>query len=573
MVAIVFGFREAARTRTMKWNDLITEMKGTPDPTEQDSTALAKRTKAVALGSRLRALARYFVKAYFVVALLAFARDCSPILPVWFLPIVFLAYALIATFGSMYDVVKARLHKQDLFNEHGKLSYFNRRWRIWFGGFFVLYLISAVIFVLQAPSWDGAELLLMWAAPIIFYFVFLIMQRLCKKQYDVKYYKAKAIKWSIIAAALVLTILYVIVSLQPPTELHIDLHQIIQNRYLPYANSPAPFLAELDKLSTYAGCLTEYGISLISGSSYAMSVVVNLVLSFSVFVGVVSQLGTCFLTGDEVASEFRLLPANEEDRGPVQGNYIVTIVVLWVVLSGVFVVLNNLAGEIRSVDEYTAVDRWVDSTSEWVILAAEQNIEVIQENMALVEEAHSFNNVFNAKRDGFINEQQPKLIDAINQYYDACAGNVEDYVAWYNSFLATAGRFVPVFGKNMVKDEFDKKIIEPVSKEDVDFQYGIYLQGLEDLFDEYWSAEAISVLSPQAVKPSAENVAEEAGIPAEPRLWADWSSEEGKRDVQEVLLGKGSENDDVKERIVAYIEKRREKTITLIENMPGSFFL
>lgn len=551
----------------MRWRDFVSEATVESASSSKDCTALAKRDKEVAKNSRLRDLGWYCVKAFVLVAFLAFAKDCSPVLPAWILPIVFLAYALPATVGAMYDVVTNRLHKQGLYNERGKLSHRNRRWLIWCGGFFILCLTSALLFALQAPSWDGGEWLLVWASPLIFYVVFLVTQSICKKEYDAKYYKARAIRWSIIVSAMILTVLYVVISLQPPTELQIDLHQIIRDRYLPYANSPAPFLAELDKLSTYAGCLTEYGISLISNTSYAISIAVNLVLSFSVFAGVVSQLGACLLSRDEIDSEFRLLPANYGEREPVQKHYFVILAAIWIGLSGMFVYANHVAGEMRSTDQYTATDQWINDTSEWAILIAERDIEDVKEGTELVDDVRSFNGLFVAKRNSFINDQLPKTIDQVNGYYDACASNVDSYIDWYSSLPVAAGRLIPIIGENMVKDEFDKQIIDSVSKEGINSQYDTYLRGLEGLYDEYRNAEEISALSYQAAIPSAVEVAEKAGIPAEPRLWVAWDSEEGKKIVKKVLLGNGADAEDAKTRILSYIEGQREKTVGLVESI------
>lgn len=556
----------------MHWLDRETETVGDSESTDQGCVALVKRDKRIAKRAWLRDFGWYCVRAFVMVAVLAFARDCSPVLPAWALPFIFLIYAIPATIGSMYGVVTHRLHRQELYNEHGKLSHYNRRWFVWFGGFFTLYLVSALAFVLQAPSWSGEEWLFVWAAPIAFYLVFLAVRFFCKREYDTKYYKAKAIKWSIVIAALILTIFYVVASLQPPVEPHIDLHQILQERNLSYADSPAPFLAELDKLSTYAGCLTEYGVSLISKTSYVISIIVNLVLGFSIFVGVTSQLGACLLNWDEIGGEFRLLPANHSKREAVQSKYFVILVAIFIVFYGIFIMLNHIADEIRSTEEYTLVDQWIDDTSDWVILAAEQDIEVIKEDIELVSNAHSFNQQFVEERDSFIDEQRPKTIQQLNDYYDACIDRVDAYVDWCNGVPVSIGRIIPIFGENMMSDEFDRQIIDPVSTSDVDIQYGAYLHGLEDFYDDYMNAEETSILPSQIAMPKASDIIEKAGIPDGPRLWLSWDSEGGKKVIQEVLLGKGAQSDDLKERIVTYIEDQRQKTIAQVESMSVVLF-
>lgn len=103
--------------------------------------------------------------------------------------------------------------------------------------------------------------------------------------------------------------------------------------------------------------------------------------------------------------------------------------------------------------------------------------------------ALSLDDQFTDKIDDFVNDQLPKTIEQVNKYYDACANNVGAYLEWHNSPPATAARFVPFFGENVVKDEFDKQIVAPTSKDSVNSQYSNYLCGLEDLYNEYWNAQ------------------------------------------------------------------------------------
>ena len=309
----------------MRWHELASKTGAIAqhDPNESRMTDIVLRDKTVARQSRLKDFGYCILKAFAVVVFLSFLRDCGPILPAWLLPLAFLVYALIATFGSMYDVVTTKLHKQDLYNDTGKLSHYNRRWFVWFGGIFVVYLISAALYMLQSPSWDRNEWLLIWLSPFVFYLIFLIMQRIFKKEYAAKYYKARAIRWSGIISALILTALYTLVVSQPPTDIQINLQEIIQDRYLPFENSPAALFAELDKLTTYANCLTEYGLSKIVGASYAVALIVNMIIGLSVFLGVMGLFSACLLSPQEIMSEFKLLPVEDSVDETVQPRYIV----------------------------------------------------------------------------------------------------------------------------------------------------------------------------------------------------------------------------------------------------------
>ncbi len=541
--------------------------------TEEQCTDLAVRSKEVALKSRITDFLHFCVEGLVLLALLSFAKDCSPILPAWVLPVVFLIYALPATIGSMYNIVVNRLHKQDLYNETGKLSHYNRRWFVWFGGFFVAYLVSGMLFVLQAPSWDSKEWLLIWASVPIYYVVFLIVQFACKKEYSAKYYKARAIKWSIVVATAIVTLLYAFIAAQAPTDMQIDLHEVIQNRYLPYADSPAQFLSETEKLTTYADCLTQYGINKLEGVSYPVSFVIKLVLGFSVFAGIISQLGFCLLSRHEIGSVFRLLPADGgQSKEPVQPKYLVILLAIWIGLSGLFCGLNVAAEKIRATDEYTFVDQWIDNTSEWVILAAEQNIEVIKEDIEIVDSNRDFNERFAQRRDEYVNTQERALIDLVNTYYDDCEANVNSYVEWYEGPLIAAERIVPVIGENAMRDEFGKQVIAPVSPDALNQRYSEFLAGLKNLYEEYWSAEEIVGVAQQAPVTNAEEIISK--LPSTIALWPSWDSEEGKKLVQEVLLGKGEgSSDSVRERIMSYISAQRASAVSFAESLPSKFSL
>lgn len=522
----------------------------------------------------IRDFAYYLVKTLAVVAFLSFAKDCAPILPAWALPGIFLVYAVTATVGSMYDVVTTRLHRQNLYNENGKLSHYNRRWVVWFGGLFVAYLVLSVLFVLQAPSWDRGEWLLIWVAPLTFYGVFQLVQSAFRKEYSARYYKARAIRWSIVISALTLTTLYALVASQSPTDIQIDLDEIVQGRYMPFENSPAGLLAELDKLTTYSNCLTEYGVGKIVSTSYVIALIVNLVVGFSVYAGVVSLFGACLLSRQEIMSEFRLLPTDDSSEGIVQLRYVAVLIVLWIGLSGVFVWLNCTAEEIRASNEYTLVDQWINDTSRWITLVAEENIEDVKRDHEAGEAARDFEKKFEEEKSAFIDKERPATRDQVNAYYDDCLSNVDSYVSWYEGMLTGAVRIIPLFGENLMRDEFDKQVINPVSHSEVDRQYAVYFNGLNGLYDEYWGAEEIAGGHKQAYSSTAEDIVATHGLSSELRLWPSQDSEEGKKFVQEILLGKGPSDDyrGIKERIEGYVEQQRNRVLGLVDSLSGYFF-
>lgn len=520
----------------------------------------------------------YAIKALVLVSLLALIKECAPTLPPFVLSVLLLLYALPATIGSMYNIVINRLHKQDLYNENGRLSHYNRRWLVWFGGFFITYLVSALFFVLQSPSWDSQEWLLIWMGIVIYYVVFMIAQYFTKKEFAAKYYKARAIKWSILIAALIATVIYAIMATQSPTSFQldqIDLHGILNDRFLPFADSPSAFLAECEKLTSYADRLTSYGVNKLVGASYAISFLVKLILGFSVFIGIFSQFGTCLLQPYEIKSVFQLLPVNDgKPERHIELRYLGILLIIWMSFSGLFIWLNDVASKARETSEYTAVDAWIDDTANWIVLVAEKDIDTVKEDIKLAEESRAFNNQFAQKKDKFVEEQMPNVLDQVNTYYDRCVTNVDRFAEWYESFPANMSIHIPIFGENIVRGEFDKQIANLSENEALNESYSLFLNGLKDLYQEYRDTEERTKITQLAPPLDANGVIDKYNIPYELELWPSWESDEGKKCIQEVLLGKGN-NDETwgtKDRIVNYINKQRERNLTLIESLPNYFF-
>lgn len=536
------------------------------------------RQPDVAIRSRAVDFLAYCAKALVLVGVLALARDLSPSLSPYILPLVFLVFALPATIGLMYNIVINHLHKQDLYNENGRLSHYNRRWLVWFGGFFITYLVSALFFVLQSPSWDSQEWLLIWMGIVIFYVVFMIAQYFSKKEFAVKYYKARAIKWSIIIAALIATVIYAVMATQSPTSFQldqIDLHEIVNDRFLPFADSPSAFLAECEKLTSYADCLTSYGVNKLVGASYAISFLVKLILGFSVFIGIFSQFGTCLLQPYEIKSVFQLLPVNDgKPERHIELRYLGILLIIWMSFSGLFIWLNDTASKARETSEYTAVDTWIDDTANWIVLVAEKDIDVVKEDIELADESRAFNAQFAQKKDKFVEEQMPNVLDQVNTYYDRCVANVDRFVEWYESFPANVGIYVPMIGENIVRDEFDKQIANPSEDEALNESYSLFLDGLKDLYQECRDTEERTKNTQLASPSDANGVITKHNIPYELELWPSWESDEGKKCIQEVLLCKGNNDETwgLKDRIVNYINKQRERNLALIEGLPNCFF-
>ncbi len=512
----------------------------------------------------------YFPRAIILVALLWAAGRFAPSWPTAAFLLVFPAYAIPATIGAMYNVVTNRHHRQYKYNKDGRLSHYNRRWLCWLVSLFVLYLFSALMFVLESPSWDDVEWLLMLIAIPGYYLVFLAMQRLCKREYAPKFYKAAAIRWSLFITTGLLCLGYAITAFWAPASEPASLATLIQSRSQPFENSPCALLSELDKLSTYAGCLTEYGLGQIAGSSYAVAFITKLVISVSVFFGIVSQLSSCLLDNEEILGVFRLLPTSDDDpeARPIRKRYLLVLLAIFVTCSALFLWAECEIEKMRATSAYTMTSRLVDDSTDLIVLVSDHEIEEIKQAAEEAGTRQAFTEEFGQRKDAFIAEHEEPLRDLVNDYYDRCIDNVDSYLEWYDSIPGGFARLAAFIGGGMAADEFDGRVIKPVDRSDVDAAYADYLGGLKQLYDEYWSSEVISGDNPQVRMPTSDELL--SLVPQTPELWMTWSGDRQPEIVSKTLLN--ADRDNAREGILALIEEERATMLATIEGLPWILF-
>ena len=523
----------------------------------------------------VRSALLYLAWAVVLVSALTLIGSLAPHIPPFALPFVFLLYAIPATLGSMYNVVVSRHHRQGKLNSKGKLSHYNRRWFFWFLGFFVFYLFSGMLFVLQAPSWDLLEWVLVWVAIAVYYGVFLLAQCVSKREYRPRFYKASAIRWSIVVTAILLCLAYALLPDQGQSAGQIDIRQAIQGRVMPFADSPSALLSELDKLTTYPDYLIRYGLNQIAGGSIVVAFVIKFALSVSVFFGITSQLGCCLLSLDEIKSEFKLLPVDDSDGSErqVTRRYALLLLGTWLVLSGAFLWAEAKVEEARTTDEYADINKWLDDVTEAVVLATELGIDKVNdyaESGAMMEE---FNTEFVPRRDAYIYESEQRISELLEAYYADCEDNVGSYAEWYEGIAGSFARLVKPLAYGMAEAAFDERVVGPVSRSELDDVVSEYIDGLKLLYEERLEAEGAYGLGTSAVMLTADDIA--AGIPQPLALWPSWDSNAGKAFVDDDLLysGEGASGEEVEQRVSAFIASQRDKALVELKQISKRFFI
>lgn len=505
-------------------------------------------------------LLRYLVKAVAVIAFLTVVGNFATFLPSIAFPLIFLVYAAMATFGAMYNVVAKRLHRQDLYNKDGRLSRFNRKWFGWLTVLFILSLLSAFLFVLEAPSWDFAEWVLIWLAVPFYYVVFCLVRRVGRREYSPKYYKSRAMTWSIFIVSALLCVAYALIVAGFSPGIEGGFKEAVQDRIMPFASSPCALLGEAGKINSYSDYVVRFGLDSVSRSSFIVTFIAKVIFSASVFLGVVGQLGFCLLGRDEIKSEFRLLPAEGEkdESGPILKRYVVVMVVLWLAFSAAFLVMDDLASKTRTTNEYTVVDTFLNDVTDVVDLVDDHDLDEIVDIVSTSDQFQDLNASYHAKVETYVAEHKTALQEHVSAYYNSCVNNVNVYLDWYEGPAGIFARFMRPIGEGMVKDEFRKKVIEPIDRTSVDNEFREYVVGLDAIHHEY--LVQAKGLAPNLPIPDDSFVDRESRL----NLWPSWESEEGAAALEEMLFV-GGDRSAVEAEITSFIEERRTKALSELD--------
>lgn len=516
----------------------------------------------------------YFIFAVIVVAMLVLIGNAAPYLPAFLFPIIFLMYAIVASMGTMYYIVKNRQHRQLKLNAHGKLSHYNRRWFFWFAIYLIIYFVSALIFVLQAPSWDLLEWILLGLSAVIFFGVYIFSRYICKKEFAEEYYKASAITLSIIATTVIVALVYAAVSIIFAVPEHTGIRDILDHRILPFENSPCAVLGELGKVTTFMNSLTQYGLNEVTGASWWIALILRFILSLMMFFGVVSLFGCCLLTPAEMKSEFELLPTEDAPTAErsVTPRYVLLLFGIWLVMSTVFICANQVLEEARATEEYSWIDERLEEVQDVIILATEYSVDEITSTMQSTEAIRKFKEEFMPRCKAYIEEHEAKLESLVSEYFSSCDSNLGSYMEWYESGLGTFAKQVKIAGVLMAEGAFDTLVVDPVDRSELDSAYTDYINGLKDLYIEYADAQKQLNLIPFVGLREPDEIVD--SLPSKLTIWPAWNTKEGRDFAWNVLLYTDDDAtaEDARNKIREYFSERQNAVDEDISKLSETFF-
>lgn len=494
----------------------------------------------------------YFVRAAIIIALLWTVAKAAPYLPSAVFPLIFAFYAILSMIGALYFTVRNRIHKQHKLAATGKLSRLNRKWKWMMGGLLVASLASAFLFVLDSPKWDDAEWLLIVVAVPLYYIAYQLIQRLCKKEYAPKFYKAYTMRWSFWVVGILLCGIYAIVSVHSHVEDLGGLAEALQHAPRPYEHAFSATLSEVGKLSSFADGVASYVISRVIEEYFLVGLVWQFTIFASVIFGVLNQLRFCLLDWPEIKSEFQILPTEDEpdSSGPILKAYLAVLAVVLGVATTFFLCVEFEMAKLRATEEYTAIDKAIDEYARRLSFEFDG---AVVEAMERDEKSKEYER----EKGDLLTQRTQELTPLINGYYDRCMGNIDSYLDWYYGPFGGIARQFKSWRRDDAEKTFRERIAEGVDATEIEESYLSYREQLIDLREEnpeVLSKEEVSILlslGPVGLA-DAENL----------DLWTvlDDSTVDGVLLYSEEELSRK----DMKAKIAELIESARKHTLSLI---------
>lgn len=528
------------------------------------STTLTKPKQIIQQLSQ-RPFIFYLTKAIPFLAFITIMGNALPFLPSYAFLIAVFIVAIPAAIGSIYNITVNRAHKQYLYNKESRFFKFNKKWTISFVVLFILALISASLLFIHAPLWNQKEWALAWIAVPLFYVVFWAAQKFCKQEYAPRFFRAKAFSLALVLTLGILCLAYIVQSPETPYATKEEFLNALNNRSIPFQTSSSILLFEIGKISSYTTYLTNFGLSYITDASFITAQIIKVVISFSIFAGIIALLRFCLLTTEDIKNVFCLLPATENDCGqqPILKRYLLILTAICLLYSAAFMIADTELAKHKSQDNATFTDTLLETSTRILDLSISYSPNEIADIIETNEQSTQLTEDYLNKKETYIAENKPIIDEKINQYFDNCINNIDSYIEWRNSIAGNFAHTVMYFdlGKNMAKDEFKKRVVDPVDHSDLDSSYAQYIDGLKLLHDEYW--DAILQANPNIIH---ENTSTNEGTLSNieyPLLWPEWDSQTGTSFGAALLLITDNENGSTaKDQIVSLLNTQRTSALS-----------
>lgn len=468
--------------------DVVTAATATVATTEPDvpnaSTEFAPPTApadAPSAPSSARWIA-YLVKSAVLIGLLYLFARCAGMLPPLVIALVWAVLSAVSAVGLTYHRVVRKTLKQHEYAEKGLLSRLNNGRVVCLVVSFAASAGCMAGLILEAPTWDLAEWVLMAVAIPLYLGVYLLVQRCLRREYKPVYRASRVTLLSCTIAAVLLAAAYAGIGQLQPAQTFTSASEAFLSVDQPFESSPSALATEAGTIYALVDGFAAYGTARAAEASPVGYVLCRALLVFSALCGVASLLGLCSLRWSELKRVFLPLDAGTSpDAVPTQvvKRNIVVAVVLPVALVGLYTAADSAVAKAAQTQEYTAAQLFVRDQVDLAVYVLDGTYYEYQ----AVQEALN-----QAKLDAaaLAEEAQATLVPLINASYDARVANVDAYLDWYYSLPADYERLLSLITgsvEEFAQDQFVAQIEAGVDDTAFEAQLQTYWDRAEALKD------------------------------------------------------------------------------------------
>ena len=415
----------------------------------------------------------YVAKAVVVLVLVYLLARFAPSMSRFGIGLCWAVLSIVSAVGVAYHLVVRKVHRHYILKGERILAKLN-------GGrmlsLLVAFVLSAVLvagIVLESPKWGQVEWAMIFATPLVFLGVYLLMRQFCIRQYELTFQTSKTILWSTGITGVLLCLGYLFVVLHQPVPSFERAADAFLGAPQPFEGSPSAILSQVGMLIALVDGVTTYGMSRVAEFSIWAYAVWRIVLCASAFFGIANLVGVCILNMGELKSVFAQLDdvKHQVERPTVVKRYLACACVLPVALTVGFIAADAQAAKVVETEEFTAAQTAVRDSVGVAATVIDGKYYYPDQVDALIEEAR-------VQSEVLAQEREEALTPLINAMFDQQVANVDGYLDWYYSLPADYSRLVQFFTgtvEESMRTQFEEQINAGVDETELAEQLQYYL--------------------------------------------------------------------------------------------------
>ena len=414
----------------------------------------------------------YLIESMVLIGLLFLMSRLVPVMPSFVIALLWAVLTFVMTIGHVYRVVVKKTYRQVRYREGGMHARFNngRILSIIIG--FVFSAVCSAGLILSTPRWGTLEWILTVISIPLYIVVFLVADKLSRREYTENYRLSGCLFWSYIVVGMLLVVLYTVATLVRPMTTYdsaVDAFLAAKN---PLEGASSTLVSESGILMSFVDGMKLYGISTASHVSAAISFAIVIILSVSTFFGIAGLLRVASIDIGEMKRVFSPLPAEGQKIANlhVKKAYIVMAAAMPAVLIASFVGADSWMATVATTRGYTMAERFVRDQMDLAIYMLDGKY-YDQRAVEMVREETE-------RKVAKLSEKNSEVLtNLINESFDKRLENVDDYLDWYYSLPADYERLASMItgsAEEFVTDQFTAHIENGIDDSAIDEQLERY---------------------------------------------------------------------------------------------------